>query len=474
MKLKFTVACMAVCCAAVSADVVVYPGLKSFQSDQYAVRITQGGKIFESFVYQDENQFKEKQNDLTDWNHFTIFSFSGPITVEVEKLTGPIKSSTVYPLAKTIVPRINGSKMTFALDAPAKLYLAMEGQDEHPLFIFADTLEQNIPSLKDTGVVAIAPGTSREDAIAKIDANPQNSIIYFEPGIHRLGLKFPIKPDKTYYIPGGTMITATFFGNGVSNVVFRGRGIITGRDFGFLKGSPNIPNTVIYFGYGDSSNQLIEGITLIDPPHFCIITGDKSIIRNVKMFGWWYSTDGVGTGDDSLTEDCFLKVNDDSIKLYDQQMEVRDCVIWQEMNGAPFQFSWGNASGSDGSVKNIDLIHCEVTHSQGMESNRAFINVRKGNTQSRIQNFVFENIRIDQNIGPIIGINTTGTFKNITIKNMAIRGRQMFDSYLKGGDISGIRFENLTIGGKCVSSPQDIHLQTAGPVGEIKFQCATK
>ena len=33
-----------------------------------------------------------------------------------------------------------------------------------------------------------------------------------------------------------------------------------------------------------------------------------------------------------MIEDCFVKVNDDAIKLYESNTVVRDCVIWQLEN----------------------------------------------------------------------------------------------------------------------------------------------
>lgn len=459
--------------AAAVAEVAVYPALEPHRSAQYTVSIIQDETKYAAFVYEDQNQFTEKLAEMTDWNHFSVFSFSQKVTVEVSVLDGDVKACTIYPLHKKMTPQICGNKISFTLSEPAKLWLAVQGKEEHPLFLFADRLEENIPSAADPNNIHIAAGTTREEAIAQIDANPSKSLVYFEPGVHHLGLQFPVRADTTYYVPGGAVVEATFFGDQISNVGFRGRGILTGRGFGFMGGNKNIPNTLLFFGHSRSSRHRIEGITILDPPHFCIVAGNQSIIRNVKMFGWWYSTDGIAAGDESVIEDCFFKVNDDSIKLYSRQMQVRDCILWQQTNGAPFQFGWGGEKASLGRIFDIDLICTQVAHSPTWKSNRAFINLRNGSKDSEIQDFIFENIRADNDIASIIGANTDGTFKNIIIKNMAIRGRQRFDSYIKGGQVSGIRFENLTIDGKCVQDSKQIGLQTQN-AAPVEWKCGDK
>ncbi len=456
--------------AAAIADVAVYPAIEPYRSSQYATTIIQDETKYAAFVYEDQNQFTEKLAEMTNWNHFSIFSFSKTVTVEVSVLDGDVKACTIYPLNKKITPQICGNKISFMLNGPAKLWLAVQGKEEHPLFLFADRLEENIPSAADPNNIIIAAGATREEAIAKLSSNPSKPLVYFEPGIHRLGLQFPVKADTTYYVPGGAVVEATFFGDQISNTIFRGRGILTGRGFGSLGGSKNQTNTTLFFGRDNSCRQRIEGITIIDPPYFCIIAGSESIIRNVKMFGWWYSTDGITAGDNSVIEDCFFKVNDDAVKLYSQRMQVRDCVIWQEINGAPFQFGGSDQKSSGGRINNIDLICSQVVHSPTWKSNRAFINLRNGGKDSEIQDFVFENICADNDIASIVGAGTVGTFKNITIKNMTIRGRQRFDSYLKGGHICGIRFENLTIDGKCVQDSKQIGLQTEN-AAPVEWRC---
>jgi hypothetical protein len=324
----------------------------------------------------------------------------------------------------------------------------MDGQYEHPLFIFADPPETDIPDKN----------------------NPD--VVWFGPGIHNIGPRQPLESNKTYYLEGGSYLKGSLHGSSVSNVKIIGRGILSGIDIMHCGYRACGFDGVGIHMFNGGSNQLIEGITVTDPSSYCILSRGQIVCRNVKCFGWWYETDGFGAGDDSVLEDCFFKVNDDVVKLYPQRITVRNLVIYQQMNGAPFQFAWSAQNGKDGSVSDIDIVACEVAASPLWTSNKPLINMRNG-VNNNVSNFTFSNIRADRDIAALIGINTTGTCSGITIKDVVVRGNQKFPSYLKGGAVSNISIENVIIGGKCVSMDSDIGLQVQGSVAAPVYRCMT-
>ena len=59
--------------------------------------------------------------------------------------------------------------------------------------------------------------------------------MYFLPGIHNLGLQFPIHANKTYYIPGDAILYATLNNNKNNddgeNIYIYGHGTISGDKF---------------------------------------------------------------------------------------------------------------------------------------------------------------------------------------------------------------------------------------------------
>ena len=435
------------CAYSDQSTVSVYPSPdESFKSSVYRVTIKQGDKSLDSFVYADENKFIDHKDKMTDWNHWTTFSFSGKVTVIVELLSGDIKNCTVYPLAKAIKPLEDNSTLKFQLKSPAKLYIEIPGHKEHPLFIFADAPEQNIP-----------------------DKNSAN-IVWFSPGIHDISKHYKLESNTTYYLQGGAYLKGSMRGVGVSNVKICGRGILSGENLPHMSYKSNrFEGVSIQFDNG-GINQSVEGITIINPSMYCIQSYSGFLTtRNVKCFGWYYETDGWVGGDGSVLEDSFFKVNDDVVKLYKDNLTIRDLVIYHQFNGAVFQFGWGGESAANGTIENIDIVNCEVKYSPTFKSNRALINRRKGNVDTITHDFRFSNIRIDQDISQVIGLSTDGVIKDITLENFALNGKQRFDSYLKGGVISGLTLENITLANKKRKTPVDINMQTMGDISKISI-----
>ncbi len=451
-----------------AAEVAVYTGPSGYRSSVYTVRVMQDGVSHSSFVYSSKNPWTGwPLTVMTDYNHWTTFSFHGPITVEVTKLTGDVGSCEIRPLARAITPTVEGNTVTFTLSRPAKLFVKMAGEYENPLFLFADASEVNPPDPDAPNVRKVNPGDTAPSTFSE-------DILYFMPGVHRIGMRFPVQANRSYYLAGGSYVIGTMAGYRTDNIKVYGRGIISEI------GQPQMGDWAFYGTggilinlEGPGTNQTVEGITFTDPPTFCLWSYSGQLIcRNCKMFGWWYTTDGFGGNNNSSIQDCFFKVNDDVIKPYNDNNQARDLVIYQQMNGAPFQFSWGPDSGSNGTIDNIDVVQCDVPPSTDLYGrNHALINAVQGNGQSRISNFKFSNIRIDEDISQIIGINTAGSLRNFTISNVTVRGHQRSDSYLGTGTVSDIRFENLIIAGRCVTNGEDIRLHARGNVNNISFVC---
>ena len=73
-----------------------YPGPDGIDpSDQYAVKVVQNGKQYDSFVYLSKAQQKTNRSKTTSW---TTFSFSGRVTVFVTRLKAEaVKTCTILP-----------------------------------------------------------------------------------------------------------------------------------------------------------------------------------------------------------------------------------------------------------------------------------------------------------------------------------------------------------------------------------------
>ena len=221
----------------------------------------------------------------------------------------------------------------------------------------------------------------------------------------------------------------------------------------------------------DANHIEIEGITMIHSPKYMIaLNGSHHYLHNIKMMGWWFSTDGISAGENALIENCFFKVNDDAVKLYRSNTKVRNCVIWQLENGAPFMISW-NGSRDFGNihVQNIDVIRVE--HHWDNENLAVFCAVHGG--KAHISNFLIENIRIDNSKWRMFHLVTrpnrwgkwhprSGSISDMVFKDIIYFGKQEIPNLIMGHDIYhpiyNIQFQNINHNGQLVLSDSSLFI----------------
>jgi hypothetical protein len=202
--------------------------------------------------------------------------------------------------------------------------------------------------------------------------------------------------------------------------------------------------------------------------------GDDSLVRGVQCFGWWYTTDGVRAGDRSVVEDSFFKVNDDVVKVYCNDMVVRRCLIWAQMNGAPFQFTWNLKDPVRGvRVSDIIIMASEVTSDRELMGNRAVVNSRL-NMGAAISDFVFERIRIEGDVYRVLGlhIGQAGSIRDITLRDIEVTGRIKYFNYLNatGGTISDIKLENIRVAGQRLKTLDEFIVVERGDVSNVTLR----
>ena len=441
-----------------TAEVIVYPGPGRIPpSDQYAVTVAQNGRVSESFVYISHAQWETNRSKTTSW---TTFSFSGEVTVTVTKLQGNFSTCHVLPSRRGVETTISGNTVQFKLSQPGKFSVEFDDDITHPMLVFADPLETDVPALGSPDVV------------------------YFGPGVHEVGAGFHIDAGKTVYLAGGAYVRGQFVADDASGVVIRGRGILSGEQF--EKQSVHL----IDISGWDTRGLLIEGITLINAPHYNItIAGERNTARNVKMIGWYFSTDGISTGRKGVVEDCFFKVNDDAIKLYWSDMVVRNCVIWQLENGAPFQISWNMPSDNHGfHVSNCDVIRAE--HRWNNDNLAIFDAVHGG--KGHMSGYLFENIHIENADWRLFYITLTsnefadpdqgfGSISDLVFRNITVTGPMQKPNTLRGQGaehrVANIRFEDVSVNGRYMTSPEDGNFEIdPESTGDIQFvvSCDTR
>jgi hypothetical protein len=163
-----------------------YPGPAGVAaSDQYSVSVSQDGASQGSFVYKSLAAKTDTNREAdTSW---TSFSFRGPVTVSVTALraTG-LTGCLVRPYAAAIVTTFSGLTCTFTMSQPRNVSVEFEPNIHnpvvHPMLVFANPLEVDVPPASDPNV------------------------LYFGPGVHVIGSGVPITSGETIYLAGGAVV----------------------------------------------------------------------------------------------------------------------------------------------------------------------------------------------------------------------------------------------------------------------------
>ncbi|GAB6166497.1 hypothetical protein JCM19992_24970 [Thermostilla marina] len=415
--------CFAAPCTARAAVIPDTGCADAPQSDEYEIELRQGQQRFPVFVYVTRSQWKTNRHPDTAW---ASFDFTGNVTVRVRRLRGQVETCRILPSARNIKPRIAGNTVEFDIDRPGQFSVEFENPPKHPLLVFANP-----------------PETSPCDRAA-------SDVLYFGPGVHVPG-DIEVATGQTVYLARGAYVKGRIVGRNAHRVQIRGRGILSGETY------PHRTGHLISLK-GNSDDVLIEGITLVASPQFFIVTGNRSVIRNVKMMGWYFNTDGVGTGANSLVEQCFFKCNDDAVKLYCSNMIVRECVIWQMENGAPFQISWNmNVDNQGFHVSNIDIIRVE--HEWNNENEAVFDSIHGG--AAHMRDYLFENIRIENAHWRLINLTiqknefahspSLGRISDLVFRNIEVTSPMSQPNTIRGFDadhrIENVLFENVRVNG---------------------------
>ncbi len=112
----------------------------------------------------------------------------------------------------------------------------------------------------------------------------------------------------------------------------------------------------------------VRNLTIVNPRSYAVtaighrIEADRIIIKNTRPAPDYQSnSDGFGGGEGSSISNSKIDTWDDSIKLYNNNMSVKNVTIIHNLNGAPFQFGWGNHSATTHTISNVKVIQAEGT-----------------------------------------------------------------------------------------------------------------
>ena len=423
------------------------------------------------------------------------FWFSGDgVTVTISRVGGwgdwarvQLRSSsgrhTVLPLNATafsfeLAPSRLGWKISVESEAQESSGTVSPPVVQHMLMIFGDPEEL---------------ATDPTLALSGRDPDPGGSMLYFAAGYHDVGGQMVLPPNiSSVYIAGGAWVSGGFITReDSSSIRIAGRGVVSGSATPFLI-SPQGDGHCSYNGsfcwsminLDKGTSHVVEGLVLHDPPKFYFRSEAPGVVvRGAKLLGAWpYNTDGVATGDSGVVTDCFIRANDDTVKLYSSRMLVEDCTLWQGSNGACFQLGWWSShSQRDILVQRITVLHAEW--SQPGSANDGVVDLRgppTGGGKYDVQNITFNDIRLDAAItgGTLLRMDlgsASGSVSQLSFSRLSMPS--LLPSTLavgSGRSFSSFRFTNMTVNGQCVRNITMSGMQPASALAEagFTFDCA--
>lgn len=427
--------------------------------------------------------------NLSNWsNTYVNFEMGGPVEVEISKANGqPIRKAEIHPKRKASSCFVRDGKAYVTIEKPCLIAVDIDGQMDdqdtgkgykgppiHTLTIFANPFVNNRPEPDDPDVFTVSPGE-------QAPSEGSWKTLYFLPGVHDIGVAFPIHANRNYYIPGNALVYGTFNNHGDwsdgNDIRIFGYGTLSGARIAHPRFAASRPkadslhNPIHIVG---AENTSVEGITLADSARhsLMLISGynpDKPTdIRWLKIFTWRANGDGINPFDNGLIEDCFIRTQDDS--TYVNGRGIRRVTYWNDGNGSTFVLS---------SLPNRKLIveDCDVIYARAGWNKWAggrifnmrgegrgacgagvvFRNIRVGDRRPTLQHFMIamqglkpysDPARRKRGPGNLAGV----LFKNIDIAAPSVLGEPDVLWGASDAKITDLIFDNVSIGGKRITS----------------------
>ena len=464
------------------------PGLAA--SAHYRVRVrsaSEGSGWQSAFALETVCKAVEKKTDayfdtLAGWTHtYVNFETAGAVEIEIARVNGqPIRSAAVHPQRKASACSVNDGKALVRLDKPCLVAVdidgQMDGQDTgkgykgppiHTLSIFANPMLAGKPKPDGPGVLTVRPG----------EMPPSDgpwTTLYFLPGVHDVGLAFPLRANRNYYIPGDAIVYGTLsnpkWGDGHHLRIF-GLGTLSGarlkhplyveppaKDHGRYR-----PIEVV-----GATDTRVEGITIADSATHSLMLvhpykpGHANEVKWAKIFTWRANGDGINPFGNTLIEDCFIRTQDDS--LYVNGLGIRRTVLWNDANGSSFVLS----ATPDLADRTLIVEECDVIYARAKwhrwSGGRVF-NMRGEGGGAAGAGVIFRNINIED---------PRPTLQQFFLCMSIPEPYSKDGEKRKAGDLAGIRFQNISIAAPSVlGEPQILWGQADARIRNLAFENLT-
>lgn len=466
------------------------PGLPA--SEQYTIRVRAagpGGVWRSAFAWETKCKAIEPRTDgyfdtLAGWSHtYCNFETAGAVEVEIARVDGrPIRTAAVHPRRHASACKVADGKARLTLAGPCLVAVDIDGQLDgqdtgkgyrgpplHTISVFANAPLADKPRPDDPGVLTVRPGEP-------VPSAGDWTTLAFLPGVHDVGLAFPLRANCRYYIPGDAIVYGTLSSRNWAagrQIQIFGHGTLSGARLkhpGFVE--PALPEAdhrlyrpIEILGATDIR---VEGITIADSATHSLMlvgpyrAGHPNRVTWTKIFTWRVNGDGINPFGNTLIEDCFLRTQDDS--LYVSGRGIRRTVLWNDANGSSFVLS------SLPQLENRELVveDCDVIYARAKwhhwTGGRVF-NMRGEGGGAAGAGVVFRNINVEDPRPTLQQF-----FLCMTVPPpYSSRGESR-----AAGDLAGIRFQNISIAAPSVlGEPQLLWGRSDARIHDLTFENLT-
>ena len=257
----------------------------------------------------------DKEYDFGGEYAFTSFELDAPVKVVVhDKTSRDMSCVRILPASAPVVMRHlpDEGALELTVARPCRFSVNPDGR-RHPLLVFANPPERNVPDENDPKVKVYGPGVH----------------------LGGKGGRIVLKDRETLYLKAGAFVKGGIDAQG-DGIRICGRGVLDGSDWKRWKGP-----TGYMVHFNASRNVTVEDITIRGAYHWTVmpLNCDGVTVRNVKICGGRVQNDdGIDpcNSRNVLIEDCFIRTDDDCIAAKGLNAEygncenvtVRNCVFW--------------------------------------------------------------------------------------------------------------------------------------------------
>ncbi|MFE6073739.1 glycosyl hydrolase family 28 protein [Paenibacillus sp. NPDC057886] len=466
--------------------IICYPLIQEIpQSQDYIIRIREAGS---DGPWSDVNVYGVK----VDMHHvrqasMAYFDMGVPAELEIECMYTEVQTVDIRPLSYGIQSQIQGNMVSFELNEPLQLSIEVNGERFRNLHLFGNGLETDAPSIDDPRVHIVQPGIHRTEWL-----ETEAEVLYFAPGMHYIEetiLRIP--SGKTVYIDGGAAVAGSFVCDRVQNVTIRGRGMVYLADFHRFSAFRGI--RLIH-----SSRIAIEGIMIIDVPHYSVYIGSSQYVsvKGIKSFstrGWSDGIDIMSSSDIEI-EHVFMRNSDDCIAIYgsrwgyrgdSRRIRVRHAVLWADVAHPLMIGTHGDHEANGDVIEDIRYEDIDILEHHEPQPNYWGAMAINAGDHNTVRNVVYARIRVETfEKGQLFDLRVIRNkdynpapgrrIEQIVFEDIDYAGGTQHPSRIYGYDdersIEGVTFNNLTIAGQRVHSPDHPAIEMNEYVRGITFR----